>query len=470
MTHSRRPLDPDAEAMRRIGYQMIDQVVDHLCSLSEQPVAKPGTGSELNSLVDEPLPESPTDLSNCVDFFFERVVPRKTRVNHPRFHAYVPCPSSFAGAIGDMLAAGTNPFVGSWLGGGTVSALEITVLRWIAEMLGYDPEAGGILTSGGSTANLIGLATAREKFGRETLSRGTLYVSAEGHASMTKAASVLGFPSDAIRMIETDDQFRMRTSVLTEQIAEDRAAGFVPFFVSANAGTTNTGAIDPLSELADLCDRENLWFHVDGAYGGFAAIDAGCREQLTGMERADSLTLDPHKWLYCPMGVGCILVRDTELLESAFSADGNYLKDIPADEVNFFDRGPELSRPARVLSVWTLIRSTGRDALAEQIREDIRLAHLAAGLLAEDERFEVQEPGLSIVTFRHIARSGESEAQRGARDDDLMNATLADGDLMLSTTFLHGKNTLRLVVMNHRITDADIIRSVKRIRELAADA
>ena len=214
-----------------------------------------------------------------------------------------------------------------------------------------------------------------------------------------------------------------------------------------------------------MCSREVLWFHVDAAYGGFAAIAPEGQTLLRGMERADSLTLDPHKWLYCPMGTGCALVREAKYLEGAFSTHGDYLKDLPADEVNFLDRGPELSRPARVLAVWMVIRSVGRDGLATQIREDMRLARLAAALLREDSRLDVDDPVLSVVTFRHRRRDEESERDRAARDSALMESTLAGGELMLSTTILGEQNTLRMVVMNHRTTEADVRRSVTLIRE-----
>ena len=463
----RVPLDPDADSMRRLGYALVDRVVEHLTLLPDQRVARRGDLKEFSGLVDEPLPEADSSLDSCLDFFFERILPDLTRVNHPRFHAYIPCPSSFAGALGEMLAAGTNPFVGSWLGGSTVSALELTVLRWIAELLGYEPSAGGILTSGGSMANLVGLATARTKYGRDVLQRGVLYVSREGHASVNKAASILGFSGESIRTIDVDESCRMNVEELATAVDEDRQRGLLPFFVCANSGTTNTGAIDPLPEIADFCQKESLWLHVDAAYGGFAAITRAGRELLTGMDRADSLTLDPHKWLYCPMGVGCALVRDPLLLERAFSAEGEYLKDLPDDEVNFLNRGPELSRPGRVLSVWMLLRSTGRKLLAEQIEQDMLLARLAADLLREDNRLQVDEPVLSVVTFRHRLRDGESEESRSARDTDLMEATLADGQIMLSTTLLGGQNTLRMVVMNHRTTERDVRLSVERIRRFA---
>lgn len=453
--------------MRRVGYELVDRLVEHLTSLPDQRVARRGDLAEFSRLVDEPLPETASSLDSCLNFFFERVLPDLTRVSHPRFHAYIPCPSSFAGALGGMLAAGTNPFVGSWLGGSTVSALELTVLRWIAELLGYETSAGGILTSGGSMANLVGLATARAKFGRDVLSRGVLYVSREGHASLNKAASILGFPREAIRTVDVDDRFRMSVEKLAAAIREDREAGRLPFFVCGNAGTTNSGAIDPLPDLADLCEQLGLWLHVDAAYGGFAAMTPVGRRLLRGMDRADSLTLDPHKWLYCPMGVGCALVRDPLLLEQAFSAEGEYLKDLPENEVNFLNRGPELSRPGRVLSVWMVLRSTGREQLAGQIQQDMELARLAAALLREDDRLDVDDPTLSVVTFRHRRREGESEESRSARDSELMEATLSEGRIMLSTTLLGGRSTLRMVVMNHRTTECDVRLSVDQIRKFA---
>lgn len=462
---TRKPLDPSPEEMRQLGYNFVDRWVEHLTTLSEQPVAQRGTYNDFMSLVDEPLSSSGHGVESSLDFFFEQVAPGMTVVNHPRFHGYIPCPSSFVGALGDMLASGTNPFLGSWLGGATLAALELTTLRWIREMLQCEELKAGIFTSGGSMANSIGLASARAKYGLQTLKRGTMYVSEEGHASLNKAAVLLGFPKESIRVIRVDQHFRMDLNQLHTQLEADRQAGHLPFFVSGNAGTTNTGAIDPLDALATICNEQDMWFHIDAAYGGFAALLPEVREQMKGLDRADSITLDPHKWLYCPMGVGCALVRDTQALEAAFSTEGRYLKDIPEDEVNFFNRGPELSRRARVLPVWMLLRSVGKDAITEQIAEDIRLAELTAELLQKDERLEVMPPTLSIVGFRHKAHPNETEEERAARDTALMEATLASGTLMLSTTTLHGKSTLRMAVMNHRTTEAEVQRSVECIRK-----
>jgi glutamate/tyrosine decarboxylase-like PLP-dependent enzyme len=471
--------------MRRLGRLVADEVAEYLAGLGDRPVSAPGTAKEFGALVHEALPEDGRGVEEGIRFFFDRVVPRVTRVNHPRFHAYIPCPSSFPGTVGEMLAAGVNPFVGSWLGGTTVAALETQVLRWIAELVGYPEDAPGILTSGGSGANLVGLAAARAKFAGagqvagkdgavagdsslDLLQRGRLYLSEEAHASNHKAAQVLGFPAGALRSVPVDGRFRMRVDALEQMIAEDAAAGRLPFCVIASAGTVNTGSVDPLPVIADVCARNGLWFHVDGAYGGFAAIASEGRRKLAGMERADSLTLDPHKWLYAPMGTGCALVLDDDALRAAFSTHGEYLRDLPPDEVNFFERGPELSRPARVLGVWMVVRSAGRRELEYQVEEDLRLARVAAELLAEDPRFElVEEPELSIVVFRHRAMDGETEAHRAARDSRLMKMALHDGTLMVSTTTLAGRSAVRMVVMNHRTTEEDVRVSVAKLRELA---
>jgi aromatic-L-amino-acid decarboxylase len=260
----------------------------------------------------------------------------------------------------------------------------------------------------------------------------------------------------------------MDAQSLARAMSEDRDRGRRPLFVCANAGTTNTGSIDPLEHIGDACREQGAWFHVDGAYGGFAAATPEGRARLAGIARADSLTLDPHKWLYCPMGVGCILVRDPSTLREAFRAHGEYLKDLPKDEVNFLDFGPELSRPARALPVWMLLRSAGADAIRDQIEEDLRLARVAAKAIASDARFElVLEPELSVVAFRLRARPGESEEARAARDADLMERSLASGEVMFSTTRLRGRSALRLVVQNHRTTEDDVRRAVRVLQELS---
>jgi glutamate/tyrosine decarboxylase-like PLP-dependent enzyme len=454
--------------MRRLGHRAVDLVVDHLASLSAQRVARRGTAAQLAALVDEPLPRAGRGADDCLDAFFSRVVPGLTKLNHPRFFAFIPSASSFYAVLGKLLDAGANPFVGSWLGGATVASLELTVLRWIAEAVGYDPAAAGIFTSGGSIANLCALAAARARLGGDPASS-AIYVSEQGHGSLEKAALTLGYPPGAVRRVAVDDRFRMRAGALAARIDEDRRAGLRPLVVCANAGTTNTGSIDPLPALADLCAAQGSWLHVDGAYGGFAAICGEGRRKLAGMERADSLTLDPHKWLYAPMGTGCVLVRDRAALETAFRVSGEYLKDVPRDEVNFFDRGPEMSRPGRAIAVWLLLRAAGLDAIAAQVDWDLRLARCAEGLLAQVPELEIVCPAeLSVVTFRTRARSGETEPARAARDTAIMERTLESGELMISSTLLGGRTALRLVVLNPRTTEEEIRRSVGSIAAFAS--
>ncbi|MEZ5066121.1 MAG: aminotransferase class V-fold PLP-dependent enzyme [bacterium] len=461
--------EPSAEEMHRIARDTVERIVGYWRDQRDLPVARRGTAAEFAALVDEPLPEHGRSLDETVERFFDRVVPRMTHVGHPRFHAYIPCPSSFPGLLGGMLAAGTNPFTGSWLGGATVASLELTVLRWIAELVGYPPASPGVLTSGGSMANLVGLACARDRAGRlDALTRGDVYVSRERHGSLDKAVALLGFAPESLRVIDVDGRCRLRVDALRDALRATRAAGRVPVAICANAGTTNTGAIDPLDEIADVAREHDVWLHVDGAYGGFAALVESVRPRLRGMERADSLALDPHKWLYAPIGVGCVFVRDAEALARTFLAHGDYLQDLPMDEVNFMDRGPELSRPARVLPVWCVIRAWGRAGLAAAIARDLELARLVAARLAADERLElVDDPQLSVVVFRHRLRPGESESDRTTRDRELMEATMRDGRCMLSTTLVDGRSALRLVLLNPRTTRADLDTTLDAIREHA---
>ena len=374
-----------------------------------------------------------------------------------------------------MLSAGTNPFVGSWLGGATLAALELVVLRWLAEAIGLvapgvgeDEQPAGVFTSGGSMANLTGLGAARARFGHRALERGVLYFSEQGHTSAEKAALVLGFREGQIRTVATDDAFRMRLDDLSQQVSADRERGLQPMLVCANAGTTNTGSVDPLPEIAELCQRESLWLHIDAAYGGFAAITKRGRERLEGLDRADSISLDPHKWLYSPMGTGCAYVKRRGDLEAAFETYGDYLKDLPPDEVHFFDRGPELSRPARALSVWMLLRTVGLRALEEQIDHDLDLALYAEQLLRESGFDIVAPTALSVVCFRHTQTPECTAAEWRARDEALVKALLEDGRVMLSSTDLHGEPTLRFVVMNARTDAHEIETSVGVIAELSA--
>lgn len=444
-----------------MGYRLVDLIVSDLSGLSERRVSRRHRREDFSELV-EPLPEGPAGYDESLEFLSTHLIPGLTRVNHPRFHAYLPAAGNYVGALGTFLAAGLNSFVGSWLGGGSMALLELVVLEWLADLIDYPKHGSGLLTSGGSMANLIGIAAGCSAKS-EVRGRLTFYASRQAHASCQKAALTLGLERQNLRLVDCDEQLRMQPDDLIRCIEADLDAGLIPAVVCANAGTTNTGAIDPLRRVSEICRRFELWFHADGAYGGFAAACPSIRDRFDGLTEADSLALDPHKWLYAPMGVGCVLFPSPGSAEAAFVSSGDYLRDTKRDEeVNFFDRGPELSRPARALSVWLSLRTVGAARMREEILEDLRLANLAQRLIASIPCLEIAFPtSLSVVAFK-FRQDPES-----ARAERLMEATLDSGELMISTTELDGRTILRFVVMNHRTGETEVRRSIAAIERLA---
>lgn len=455
----RPSLDPDPETMRALGYQAVDLAVEWMAGLDATPVARMPDPQVLAPLVHEPLPRDGRSAADSMQRFMADYMPMATLVSHPRFFAYIPCPGSFVGALGSFLAASTNLFTGSWLGGAVAAQLEEQVLDWVREAIGLPDGYRGAFTSGGSLANLSALAAARTRVPPVDLDRSVIYVSEETHYSMGKAARILGITDDRVRALPVDDQQRMNVAAAADAIAADRAAGLVPMLLCGTFGTTTTGAIDPLPELAELCRRESLWFHIDGAYGAAVALLPEWKDRTAVLGEADSITLDPHKWLYSPFECGCFLTRHLDALERAFAAQGEYMQDIPTDEINFFQRGPELTRGNRALKLWMLMRSVGVNAMADAIRKDLDLCKLARNLLDADGRIRiVSEPQLSVVCF--AIDGGEPATQK------LMHDILKDGFLMLSSSRVRGEYVLRFCVLNHRTTEKDIRDSVARIRAL----
>jgi glutamate/tyrosine decarboxylase-like PLP-dependent enzyme len=394
--------------------------------------------------------------------FMHEYLGHATLVNHPRFFAYIPCPGSYIGSLGSFLAAATNLFTGSWLGGAVAAQIEVQLLDWIRVALGLPTGFGGVLTSGGSLANLSAIAAARTRLSDDRRAAATVYVGAAAHYSIAKAARLLGVPQARIRTLPSGADQRLRAESVEAILAADRDAGLRPMILCATLGTTTTGAIDPIDALADVALRQDVWLHVDGAYGAAAALLPEFRALAEALARADSITLDPHKWLYSPFESGCFLTRHLDALTAAFTAQGEYMQDIPPDEINMFQRGPELSRGNRALKLWLLLRSVGTDTLIAAIRKDIRLCQLAHDLLQQDPRVEiVSGPQLSMFCFAVGAGpAGEAMGQR------LMQDILEDGYLMLSSSRIDGRYVLRFCVLNHRTTDADIRGSVARIRKL----
>lgn len=458
MTHLERPdplaLDPDA--MRRLGYDAIDGLVARWAGLDGEPAWRGADRATAARLLARPAPETPEDPHALLEMLRADVMPLASRVDHPRFFGYVPGCPTWPGVIGDLLASGYNTFAGTWQASAGPSQIELTVLDWFRAWIGMPDGAGGLLTSGGSAANLNALVCAREtRFGAGS-GDAVIYATGEAHSSVARAARIAGFAPDRIRTVAMDRAFRMDVTGLDAMITRDRSAGLVPFMVVANGGATSTGAIDPLPALAELCAREEIWLHVDAAYGGFAVLSERGRTALAGIERADSVVLDPHKWLYQPFEVGCLLVRDVERLRAAFQVLPDYLQDtaVAGGEVNFADRGLQLTRSARALKIWLSICTFGLTAFRAAVERSLDLAEHAESLVRAAPTLELLTPAtLGIACFRRRA----TEAQNAA----LIAALMESGLGLISSTRVAGDYALRVCPMGHRTTMRDVERVVE---------
>jgi glutamate/tyrosine decarboxylase-like PLP-dependent enzyme len=442
------------EDMRELGYWVVDRVVEHFERGGDGPVVRTGDPAELQSVIGGPVPREPGDRQAALQTLVDTVLAQMQHGDHPRYFARVPGPSSFAAVLADWLATGCNAIASSWGGGSGPAAVELVVLDWLRELLGLPEGTEGVILSGGSMANLTAIAAARGAVGP-----GVAYVSDQGHSSLSRGLRTLGFAEAEIRVLPSDGAHRLSARTVADAVREDRAAGRTPGFVIASAGTTNTGAVDELAAIAALCAAEDLWFHVDGAYGAPAALCAAGRMMLTGLEQADSLVLDPHKWLFAPYDAGVLLVRRPGVLERTFGMRPEYLADVQSDDgrVDFSQRGPELTRPARALKLWMLFRVYGLDAISAAIERGIILAQRAQELIDADPYWRCVTPAqLGIVTFTHPGWSAADHAGRAA-------ALVADGYAAVTSTNLRGTAALRLCTINPRTTEADIAQTLARL-------
>jgi aromatic-L-amino-acid decarboxylase len=444
-------LSVDAETMRRLGYQTVDAVVDRLTD-PNAPALRRASPAEMRARLAGPQPRGPQPFDEILDQLERDVLPFMGRSDHPGYFAFIPFGSTWPSALGDFVASALNVYAGSWMESAGPTQLELEVLGWFKEWIGYPDAAAGSLVSGGSTANLTALACAREALGG-TISQDTVaYVSDQAHSSLARAARLLGFGPDQLRVLPTDEEFRLAPATLAAAMDADLRAGRRPFFVSASAGATNTGSVDPLNDLADLCAERGVWLHVDAAYGGFTVLTERGHASLAGLQRADSVTLDPHKWLYQPYECGCVLVRDGRKLRAAFEILPDYLRDAAPDEaeVNFSDLGVQLSRSTRAFKLWFSLRYFGIDAFAATIDRVLDLAAHAASVISASATLEhVAPPSLGIVTFRRVFDEVVDEAEIERRNAALAAAVEASGIGLVSSTRLHGRYALRLCVLNH---------------------
>jgi glutamate/tyrosine decarboxylase-like PLP-dependent enzyme len=463
------PLAMSSEEFRRLGFELVDRIADFLESLPARPVTPAESPAEIRRALgaERTLPRQGADpaqvLRQAADLLFDHSLFN----GHPRFWGYITSSAAPIGALGELLAAAVNPNVGAWLLSPMASEIEGQTVRWIAEMLGYTPECGGLFVSGGNMANFVCFLAGRQaKAAWDVRSKGMdgtrlrVYCSSETHTWIQKAADIAGMGTEAIRWIPVDREMRIDLSALREQIVKDIEAGDKPALVVGNAGSVSTGAVDPLPELAELCREFELWFHVDGAYGGLAAALPDAPVALAGLRDADSVAVDPHKWLYAPLEAGCALVRDPEKLRAAFAYHPVYYH-FGVEATNYFDLGPQNSRGFRALKVWLALQQIGREGYEQMISDDIRLARALFARIAENSELEALTQSLSITTFRFVPTDLDLRDEEAAKylnelNLALLNRLQASGEAYLSNSVVEGKFALRACIVNFRTALPDI--------------
>jgi aromatic-L-amino-acid/L-tryptophan decarboxylase len=457
------PLEPAADEMREMGEAVTEALIAWIGGLADAPAENTGGALDVaRRVAARPPATGSADFKPLLDEALEAA--RHTfEFSGPGYLAYIPGGGLFTAALAEYLAHGLNRYAGLWQASPAVVQLEENVTRWLCDVFDFPAASQGVLTSGGSMANLSAVVTARHaKLGADFLD-GTYYVTDQAHGSNTKAATIAGFAERNLRLVPTDDQLRMDVDALARMVAEDRAAGARPFLVVGAAGTTNTGAIDPLGAIADVAAHEGLWFHIDAAYGGFFQLTGRGREGFRGAERADSITLDPHKGLFLPYGTGGLIVRDRDAMRDAHFEGAAYLQDLPpaGDLPNYNELTPELSRDVRGLRVWWPLVLHGVDAFRAALDEKLDLTTRIHSALQDDPNLELGwDPQLTVVTFR--ARGGDEGRSRA-----LLERINASKRVFLSSTLIRGEYWLRVCIVSHR-THADRIDECAEIVRSAA--
>jgi len=462
-------LDMDPEEFRSLGHELVDRIADYYRALPDGKVTPGETPEQVRAVLGNAgLPEHPESNEAIAQDAWRLLADHSLHNGHPLFAGYVLTSAAPIGALADFMASAVNANIGAWILGPIGTEIEIQTIQWIAEFLGYPPGCGGILVSGGNTANFIGFLAARTRACRAIREEGAqaakliAYASSETHTWVQKAADFFGLGTNAIRWIPTDAQHRMDVSQLLRQIEEDRAAGLQPFLIVGSAGTVSTGAVDPIVELSEIAKKQDLWLHIDGAYGAPAAALPDADPDLKALHLADSLAVDPHKWFYTPVEAGCALVRNPQHLPDTFDYSPDYYRFEGA--LNYYQLGPQNSRGLRALKVWMGLRAAGRQGLIQTIAGDIALARQ---LFEEIRRYPALEPltiGLSITTFRYVPA--------GATDLDDLNKRLLDriqrsGELFLSNAIVDGRFALRACIVNFRTQPEHIVRIPQIVLRLA---
>lgn len=485
MAENQQPLgDMSPDEFRAYGQQVVDWIADYLAHPERYPVLSPVSPGAVSGALPAAPPAAGEPVEAMLRDFESIIMPGITHWNQPGFMAYFGITGSGPGILGEMLAAALNVNGMLWRTSPAVTELEQVTLDWLRQMLGLPDGFHGIIMDTASISSLTAIAAAREALdlgirqqgmaGRADLPRLRVYTSEQAHSSIEKAALTLGIGQDGVRKIPTDDAFRMDSLALAHAIDEDLAAGWKPFFVAATVGTTSTTSVDPVPAIADICAQHGLWLHVDGAYGGVTAIVPEFRHFMAGVERADSLVVNPHKWLFTPIDCSVFYVKDPRILQQAFSLVPDYLTTTDGDVTNYMDWGVQLGRRFRALKLWMVLRYFGVDGCAARIRDHIRQAHDLAGWIDADPAFERLAPTpMSTVCFRCRPPEVDADQPGGAAYLDALNAAVIDavnatGEIYISHTKLRGVYTIRVAIGNLRTTDDHVRRAWELVREHAA--
>jgi len=474
------PADADEwEALRRLGHTMVDEMLEHLRTVRERPVWRP-VPSEIRKRLSGAAPRQPAPVEQVYEEFKRDVLPYPTGNIHPRFWGWVIGTGTPVAMLADMLASGMNPQVAEF--DDSPAVVENQVIGWLVELLGLPRETHGLLVSGGSMASLAARAVARNaRAGFDVRERGlqsgagpqlTMYASSETHSSVRKAVELLGLGHEALRRIPVAADFSIQIDALRAQITADKAAGRRPICIVGNAGTVNTGATDDLRALAALSREEDMWFHVDGAFGALAALVPELRHLVAGLDQADSVAFDLHKWLYMPYEVGCTLVRDQRAHRATFNVTPAYLasfdRGIAAGGFPFAERGVQLSRGFRALKVWMSFKTHGSDSFARLIHQNVRQAHYLAGLVTKHPLLELLAPvPLNVVCFR-VKLPGKTDAELNALNQEILLRLQESGVAVPSHTILEGRFAIRVAVTNHRSRREDFELLIRSVVEIAS--
>jgi aromatic-L-amino-acid decarboxylase len=467
-------LEFTASEMRAMADEVVARCIDHIATAGTQPSCGDVDAGELCRAMREPAPERAAALPALLDPLFRDWVPRSFTTIGPGYFAFIPGGGVFPAALADLITNTTNRFTGIWQAAPALVQLEANALDWLREWMDFPPQTRGLFTTGGSMATWNAILCARERHLGAEIRRGVLYTSDQAHHSVLKAAKLAGVMPDRVRAIASDERFRLRLDLLEDAVAADRRAGLTPFAVVSSAGTTNTGAVDPLDGIADLCARERLWHHVDGAYGAFFYLCEDGRRVLRGLPRADSLTLDPHKGMFLPYGTGALLVRDGAALRQAHEATAAYLPALPHPQ-DFYDpsqHGPELSRGFPGLRVWLTVKLYGSAAFRDAVAEKRALALNAAARVAALPGIVINAPpDLSLFAF-HLTWPGATPAEEDAATRALMDKTTKRGRVMVTSCTAHGRYLGRVCVLSFRTHQPEIDALVEdlaaAIREIRA--